>query len=614
MNTERQTFPGDAEMNPRETFRSGIGATRDQKRGASNTAREGTFRSGNGAPMDKLSPFQSCNVGERLASGGDARLWSLTVQPIDRETTKTNIKIMKETISRFCSQARYGLMGAALLAVLTTVAFTRFVKAENAPKATPVALSVSETPVPREATGKVAMSFAPVVKQVAQSVVQVDVSTKGKDVQMPGQPMPFNDDLLRRLFGNQFQGLPGQPGGTYHTPKQAGLGSGVIVSKDGYIISNNHVVDGADTIKVTLNDGRRFTAKVVGRDPKTDIAVIKIDAKDLPFLTLADSDKIEVGDVCLAIGNPFGLSQTVTMGIVSATGRNNIALGEDSEPNGGYYQDFIQTDAAINPGNSGGALVDTEGRLIGINTAILSRDGGNQGIGFAVPVNMAKTVMESLITKGKVIRGYLGVSIQDITPGLAEQFNLKDDQHGALVGDVVKGSPAEKAGFKSGDIVVDYNGKAVTDSSHLRLQVADTEPGASVPVKVIRNGSQETLHVTVKELPGSEAVAKNDTKASDSSESLNGVTVSDIDPRVAKQLGLPQGIKGALVTDVDQDSAAYEAGLKSGSVIEEINHQPVTDANAAVKLTENLKDKKILLKVWSANGSHYLVVDESNAG
>jgi serine protease Do len=432
----------------------------------------------------------------------------------------------------------------------------------------------------------------------------VTVSTKSKTVPVPESPFgnPGNDPFMRRFFGQQFGGN----GGTMRTPKQEGLGSGVIVTKDGYILTNNHVVDGADTIKVKLNDGREFTAKVIGRDPKTDVAVVKIDGQDLPFITVADSDKIEVGDVCLAVGNPFGIGQTVTMGIVSAMGRGNVDLGTD-------YEDFIQTDAAINPGNSGGALVDAEGRLIGINTAILSRTGGNQGIGFAVPVNLARTVMESLIAHGEVIRGFMGVSIQDLTPDLAKEFKLPADE-GALVGDIVPHGPAEKAGLKSGDVILEYNHKGVADSRHLKLQVAATAPGTTVPVKIMRDGGEKTIEVTVKELPGSEQIARNNDTGDNSSDTLNGVTVGNIDEQAKSQLKLPDNVKGSVITQVDPDSAAYEAGLRPGDVIEEINRKPVTSADDAVKLTEHAKDKVTLLKIWSKGGSHYLVVDENKAG
>lgn len=511
---------------------------------------------------------------------------------------------MKQTLYTLCSRLRAGVLGGAILLAASTLAISRFVHATEAPKVTPVTLSVNETPIPRN--GAFTTSFAPVVKRVAESVVKVEITTKSKTVPVP--QMPFgNDDFFRHFFGQQFN--PGEQeqgqGRTMRTPREHGLGSGVIVSKDGYILTNNHVVDGADTIRVSLNDGREFTAKVIGRDPKTDVAVVKVDAKNLPFITIADSDKIEIGDLCLAIGNPFGIGQTVTMGIISAKSRG---IG-----GGDTYEDFIQTDAAINPGNSGGALVDAEGRLIGINTAILSRSGGYQGIGFAVPINMARSVMESLITTGKVVRGYLGVGIQDVTPALAQEFKLPEG-HGALVGDVMPHSPADKAGLKSGDVIVDFNRKPVLDSRHLKLQVAQTTPGATVPVEIIRDGTEKTLNVSVKELPGTEQEANANDNGKGSSDTLNGVTVSDLDENAKGQLHLPQNVKGAVVTEVDQNSAAYEAGLRPGDVVEEINRKPVNTADDAVRLTTNVKDKVVLLKIWSKGGSRFVVVDENKAG
>jgi serine protease Do len=508
---------------------------------------------------------------------------------------------MKRALFNFLSRGRIGALGLAVIVAGSSLALNRMVVArDSTAKLTPVNLTVSETEIPRD--GRFTTSFAPVIKRVTPSVVKVYVTTKAKT--MSPQEMPFggaNNDFFRRFFGDQFNSDDG--GRTLKTPPQHGLGSGVIIDKDGYILTNNHVVQDADNIRVALNDGREFTAKAVGRDPKTDIAVVKIDAKNLPFVTIADSDKIEVGDLCLAIGNPFGVGQTVTMGIVSATGRGG--LGTD-------YEDYIQTDAAINPGNSGGALVDAEGRLIGINTAILSRSGGNQGIGFAVPINMARSVMTSLLTNGRVVRGYMGVLIQDVTPELAREFQMGDD-HGALVGDVTPRSPADKAGFKSGDVIIDFNHKAVTDSRHLKLTVAETAPGSTVPVKILRDGKPMTLDVTVKELPG-EQVAKAESSEANPNDALDGVTVGDIDRGSRQQFGMPVNAKGALVTNVNQDSAAFEAGLRPGDVIEEINRKPVQNADDAVKLSENIKDKTILLKVWSKGGSHYVVVDESKAG
>jgi len=352
-----------------------------------------------------------------------------------------------------------------------------------------------------------------------------------------------------------------------------------------------------------VQDGREFTAKVIGRDPKSDVAVIKIEANDLPAVTLGDSDQLEVGDIVLAIGNPFGIGQTVTTGIVSAKDRGSMGLD---------YEDFIQTDAAINPGNSGGALVDADGRLIGINTAILSRSGGNQGIGFAIPINLARDVMDSLIKDGHVTRGYLGVMIQDLSPALGKKFDLKNTS-GALVGDVTPESPAEKAGVRTGDVIVEFKGKPVVDSRHLKLEVARTRPGQTVPLKVLRDGATRTLEVTVKELPGSNDLAKADSRNQDTG-TLNGVGVADLDDQARQEYKIPGTVKGAVVTEVDPDSPAAEAGLQPGDVIQEINRQPVKTSEEAVRLTEHPKDKVTLLRLWRDGGSHFVVVDESKVG
>lgn len=470
-------------------------------------------------------------------------------------------------------------------------------KSDEARPKSPPKIAVNEKPPTRE-TG--VTTFAPVVKKVTPSVVKVYVTATPKNAAYQMPPGMGEHPLLRRFFGEEFSG-----GRRMQMPKQHGLGSGVIVSKDGYLLTNNHVVENADEVRVALNDGREFTAKVVGKDPQTDIAVLKINGKDLPAIEVADSDNIEVGDMVLAVGNPFGIGQTVTTGIISATGRGSLGLD---------YEDMIQTDAAINPGNSGGALVDADGRLIGINTAILSRSGGNQGIGFAVPVNLARSVMDSLITEGRVVRGFMGVNIQDLTPALARQFGL-DEAKGALVGGVSPKSPAEKAGFKSGDVIVEFNGKPVRDSRYLKLQVAQTRPGTTVPVKVERDGKSTTLKLTVKELPGTE-LASNTTPDQDkeSNAALEGVAVADLDPAARRELQMPAGTAGAVISQVDPQSAAYEAGLREGDVILEINRKPVKSADDAVQLTENAKEKRTLLRVWSKGGTRYVVVDESNAG
>jgi serine protease Do len=506
---------------------------------------------------------------------------------------------MKRVLNHLRGRLTVLALAGGLVLAGATLAFSHTTK-EKADGPT-LNVPLDESAVPRD--GLPRGSYASIVKKVAPAVVKITTTTTIKDTsvqQFPG----FNDPFWRRFFGDQFGRM--FPPHSMGPEIEHGLGSGVIITRDGYILTNNHVVDGAATVKVTLPDGREFTAKVVGRDPKSDIAVVKIDAKDLPVVPMADSSKVQVGDVVLAIGNPFGVGQTVTSGIVSATDRGNMGI-ED-------YEDFIQTDAAINPGNSGGALVDIDGRLIGINTAILSRTGGSQGVGFAIPSDLARTVMESLVKHGHVTRGYLGVMIQNVTPALAQEFDLKEAR-GALIGEVMPDGPAAKAGFKDGDVVVKYDGKPVSDSRHLQLAVAATKPGTKIPVEILRNGEAKTLDVTVKELPGSKQLAEAGSQNGSDSGTLNGVTVTDLDHQTRNQFNVPKNVAGAVITDVDPGSAAAQAGLRPGDVIQEINRHTVKDAQDAVRLTENTRSPRTLLRVWDDGGSHYVVVDESkNAG
>ncbi|HRY47699.1 MAG TPA: DegQ family serine endoprotease [Candidatus Paceibacterota bacterium] len=443
-------------------------------------------------------------------------------------------------------------------------------------------------------------SYAPVIQKTAPGVVNIFTSRVVKAD--PRRSMPFwgGDPMFRYFFGPEDNN-PSQP----RARKERSLGSGVIMTKDGYILTNDHVVDGADEVKVALanHNKKEFTAKIVGRDPRTDIALLKVETEDLPAVTVADSDAVEVGDVVLAIGNPFGLGQTVTMGIVSAVGRNNVGI-ED-------YEDFIQTDAAINPGNSGGALIDAQGRVIGINTAILSRTGGNQGIGFAVPINLARNIMDRLLQDGKVTRGYMGVMIQELNPDLAKEFKSETSQ-GALVSDVTEDSPAAKAGIKTGDIIVKLDDKPIKSSHQLRMTVAQKAPGTTVQVQVLRDGQTKNLRVTLAEMPdqddGKGSALHSDRESSDG---LDGVGVTDLDSAMRRQLRLPSNLQGAFVTEVEPESAAYEAGLRRGDVILEINRKAVRNAADAVEATKNLKGKKITLRIWSQGGSRYIVVDES---
>jgi serine protease Do len=478
-----------------------------------------------------------------------------------------------------------------------------------------VTIKVDEKPV-SSANSPLGPSYAPIVKRVAPSVVRVEVSEKSKTVAVDGQMSPFaNNPGFREFFGDQFgqqQGRGSKRRGQLlqQQPAQEGLGSGVIVSADGYILTNNHVVQGADTIKVALNDGRELTAKVVGTDPQSDLAVIKVDAKGLPAITFADSEKVEVGDRVLAVGNPFGIGQTVTSGMVSGLGRATMGLD---------YEDFIQTDAAINPGNSGGALVDGEGRLVGINTAILSRSGGSQGIGFAIPGNLARNVMEQLATNGKVVRGFVGVSVQDINPELAEQFKLTA-REGALIAEVTPDGPAAKAGIKGGDVITSFGGKTVKDGRHLKLAVANVAPGSKVEAEVIRDGKTVKMDISVTERPGEKSLARNggrnrggQSADDEDTGTLNGVGVADIDPQSRREFDMPDRLRGALVTSVEPESPAAAAGLQPGDVILEINRKAVKGADDAIKLTEKTESKKTLLRVWNQRGSRFVVVDETKA-
>jgi len=487
----------------------------------------------------------------------------------------------------------------AVGAVGWVAASGRFDRSEN--KRPTVSVAVNDSPLERQT--KFTPSFSPVVKKVAPSVVNV-FTTKTVRNPMPENTPFFDDPFFRRFFGQPF----GDEGGRRQprTFKERSLGSGVIVTKDGYILTNNHVVDGADEIKVARDkDKKQFTAKVVGRDPKTDIAVLKIEASEMPFITFADSDKLEVGDVVLALGNPFGIGQTVTMGIVSATGRGGMGI-ED-------YEDFIQTDAAINPGNSGGALVDAEGRLVGLNTAILSRSGGSQGVGFAIPANLARSVMDQIIEKGKVERGFLGVGIKDLTPELARQFNVPDNTSGALVTQLEDRSAAAEAGVQSGDVIIELNGTPVKDRRNLQLMVGRLSPGDKVSLKVLHDGKEKMFTVTLKEML-EQKLASNDTSSEpNDSDALNGVAVGDIDAAARSRFNIPDRVKGALITEVDPDSASYEAGLRPGDVIQEIDHKRVINAAAAVEVSKHVKTNQVLVRFWSRGASDYVVVDEGKS-
>jgi serine protease Do len=460
----------------------------------------------------------------------------------------------------------------------------------------PVANSEEPAKVAAPVSGAAPPNFVAVVKAATPAVVNIATSRTVKSGH--GDVSPFMDDpMFRHFFGDEFFRR-------FQIPKERrenSLGSGVIVSSDGYIITNNHVVAKADEIKVLLNDKREFKGKVVGTDPKTDLAVIKIDGKDLPSIPWGDSDKLEVGEYVLAIGNPFALNSTVTLGIVSAVGRANVGIAD--------YEDFIQTDAAINPGNSGGALVNSRGELVGINTAIFSRSGGYMGIGFAVPANMTRTVMGSLIKGGKVVRGYLGVSIQDVTPDLAKQFGLTEAK-GALVSEVVADSPAAAAGLQSGDVITAFNGKKIDSPATLRNTVAATAIGSKVKVEVWRDKKTVTAETKITEQPKEMAEGGEESASGDGpSTALAGVEARALTPDIARQLNLPAGTAGVVVSAVASGSAAEAAGVQPGDVITEIGKQPVRSLadfkRAAGKLKKN---ESALIKVIRNGGRLFIVI------
>lgn len=474
-----------------------------------------------------------------------------------------------------------------------TMAVTGFfgVRAATLPRVNPAA-SIKTASRSEAAAGR---GYSAVVKRVVPAVVNISSSrvVKPEENAMRGGPHGL-DPFFRQFFGDDFSRR-------FNVPKERrekSLGSGVIISPEGYILTNNHVVDHATDVTVTLSDKRELKAKVIGTDPRTDIAVLKIEGSNFPALTLGDSSKVEVGDIVLAIGDPFGVGQTVTSGIVSATGRGGLGIEE--------VEDFIQTDAPINPGNSGGALVDDEGHLIGINTAIISgNSGGNQGIGFAVPINMARHDMDQIVAHGKVDRGYLGILPQDVTPAMAKAFNTQTN--GALVGDVTAGSPAERGGLQKGDIIVGINGQPVSDANQLRLKIGMLEPNEKVNLKVLRNGKAQEVAVQLGAFPSKEERASIGSEEKDSA--LQGVSVENITPDAAQQLKLSPNTKGVVVDEVSPASRAAEAGLKAGDVIQQVNHRTVTNVNDFNQaMSAGNKDNPVLLLVNREGNTLFLAV------
>ena len=480
---------------------------------------------------------------------------------------------------------RFPRLAFVLAALVTAGGFASLtLRAEEktkTPERPPLTIKADPKAINRDTPDRI--SYSSVVKKTAPSVVYVFSSKKTK---ISDEAAPFfNDPQLRRFFGapesdeRSERGGRGNRGGRGDSgPVQQGLGSGVIISSDGYILTNNHVIDGADEVKVAFGEPRReFKATIIGRDPKADVAVIKIAATDLTPATLGDSDMLEIGDVVLAIGNPFGIGQSVTRGIVSALSRGGLGIET--------YEDFIQTDAAINPGNSGGALLDVEGRLIGLNTAILSRSGGFNGVGFAIPINQVRNIAEQLVKTGRVDRAFLGVQTQSLDAEISAMFKVNQ---GALIVDVQSDTPAEKAGLKSGDIITKIDTTAIRDPRHLQLTVTRLIPGTEAKVEYLRDGKPATVKVKLTALPGQKRAGgdRNVTPEAKDIGVLNGVGVGDISAEQREQLNLPRRIEGAIITAVEADSPSARAGLREGDIIIELDRRNQRPYSTCVLLAQ----------------------------
>jgi Do/DeqQ family serine protease len=494
--------------------------------------------------------------------------------------------------------ARTGAAVGAALVLVTGAAWHLNANAEPAATSAAAAQAAS-APASRAAVADGRVSYSDIVKTVSPAVVTIRVEGKASPTETQFQ-VP-NDEFLRRFFGDP-EDREG-PAPQRRAPRQRGLGSGVIVSNDGYILTNNHVVEDADDIRVETTDGRTLVAKVVGTDKPSDLAVIKVTGANLHPIALGNSEGVEVGDVVLAVGNPLGLGQTVTMGIVSAKGRSTGA-------GSGGYEDFLQTDAPINHGNSGGALVNMKGELVGINSQIVSPDGANIGIGFAIPSNMAKHVMDELRTNGKVTRAQLGVSVQGVTSDLAESLGLKE-VGGALIGSVTPDSAADRAGLKPGDVIQSFNGLPVKDTNTLRNRVADAAPGSTADVLINRDGSEKHVNVKLDEASAGK-VARADSNPDKTEQGALGVSVAPLTPELAGRYRLPRDTHGLVVEDVDPDGRAADAGIQEGDVIEQVNRQPVQSVDELRAAIQKSPDRPVLLLVKRQGNGMFVTVRPGN--